>query len=227
MQEAAQLLSGEDVPVNILEALLGKVKCGQCVVINCTPYDAWLENVCLRWHQTHPKMKIHHCSVSMQHVLVDYVQKKMALQLMKALGYSYFQCPHILVTPSCRGLLFTNSHRRKHFPQRRLRCLMLRFWIFTCQNHGEISIQDISRNYPALCRIGKPTATAWARCEPISPIPRRSTTRLIQAPMASNSLRLKSTTANRGGTASLFHCPKRCDLCMQMMLCMGPNGENL
>lgn len=23
------------------------------------------------------------------------------------------------------------------------------------------------------------------------------------------------------------HCPKRCDLCMQMMLCMGPNGENL
>lgn len=76
VQEAAQLLCGEDVPVILLDALLGKLKCNQCVVINCTPYDACLENVCLRWHQTHPKMKVHHCSVSMQPVLVDYVQKK-------------------------------------------------------------------------------------------------------------------------------------------------------
>jgi len=117
VQEAAQLLCGEDVPVILLDALLGKLKCNQCVVINCTPYDACLENVCLRWHQTHPKMKVHHCSVSMQPVLVDYVQKKMALQLMKALIYSYFQFPHNLVTPSFRALLFTNSHHRNTPPK--------------------------------------------------------------------------------------------------------------
>lgn len=131
MQEAAQLLTGEDVPVIILESLLGKVKCNHCVVINATPYDACLENVCLRWHQTHPKMKIHHCSVSLQPVLVDYVQKKMALQLLKAVRYSYFQCPrNNLIIPSFHVLFFT-SLSSKHFAQKGLEMFDVSFWIMT------------------------------------------------------------------------------------------------
>lgn len=86
MQEAAQLLSGEDVPTQLLEALLLKVKISNCVVVNATPYDAWLENVCLRWSDSHEKMKLHHLSVSLQPHLVDYVQKKLALQLLKAIA---------------------------------------------------------------------------------------------------------------------------------------------
>ena len=87
MQEAAQLLSGPDMPRALLESILqpmGKVKLGGCTVINTTPYESDLENVCLKWHVEHPsKLKMPHLSLSLQPNLTDFVSKKVALQLMK------------------------------------------------------------------------------------------------------------------------------------------------
>jgi len=82
VQEAAQLLSGEHVPSSLLGAVLGKIRLGGATVVNITPYDAWLERVCLDWHKTEP-IRISHISVSLNGNLIDYVQKVLALKLME------------------------------------------------------------------------------------------------------------------------------------------------
>ena len=87
------------MPTKILEALLPKSKIAGCLLINATPYDACIETVCLRWHETNPKLRIHHLSVSQQPHLVDYVQKKLALQLLKA---------HMPKSPTESILIITN-----------------------------------------------------------------------------------------------------------------------
>ena len=85
-QEAAQILSGPDVPRALLEALLAKVSVSNLAVVNATPYDGWLERTCLKWHLDHEAFKVVHLSLTMQPVLTDYVQKVLALELMQAIS---------------------------------------------------------------------------------------------------------------------------------------------
>lgn len=49
-QETAQYLSGLDFPEAILNSLLLKAQLPSKTVgvVNCTPYDSWLERACLR-----------------------------------------------------------------------------------------------------------------------------------------------------------------------------------
>ena len=51
--------------------------------MNATPYDGWLERTCLKWHEQHD-YKIAYQSVSLNATVVDYVEKKIALQLLEA-----------------------------------------------------------------------------------------------------------------------------------------------
>ncbi|CAK9029592.1 unnamed protein product [Durusdinium trenchii] len=85
-QEAAQILSGPDVPRALLEALLAKVSVSNLAVVNATPYDGWLERTCLKWHLDHEAFKVVHLSLTKQPVLTDYVQKVLALELMQAIS---------------------------------------------------------------------------------------------------------------------------------------------
>ena len=49
-QETAQYLSGLDFPEAILGGLLNKAKIPSKLlgVLNCTPYDCWLERFCVK-----------------------------------------------------------------------------------------------------------------------------------------------------------------------------------
>lgn len=58
-------------------------------MINVTPYDAWLEKVCLEWHKSAP-IRISHISVSLNSGLIDYVQKVLAMKLMEV--WVVFHC---------------------------------------------------------------------------------------------------------------------------------------
>jgi len=84
VQEAAQLLCGPDMPREVIQALTGKARLGGLLVINCSPYDGWLEKVCLTWHQSE-KFAIDHLSVSLNSKHIDYVQKTIALKLLEAM----------------------------------------------------------------------------------------------------------------------------------------------
>ena len=52
VQESAQLLTGAEMPDSVPRSVLGnlgKTKLSGAVVVNATPYDGWLEKVCLNW----------------------------------------------------------------------------------------------------------------------------------------------------------------------------------
>lgn len=65
VQESAQLLSGREFPVAILEALWNKAKipAGKMMLVNVTPYDGWLEKICLEWGRTMQSKKSNHCQL--------------------------------------------------------------------------------------------------------------------------------------------------------------------
>ena len=109
------------MPTALLESVIQpttKVKLGGCNIINLTPYDADLECVCLKWHVEHTnKIKMPHLSLSLHPNLTDFVQKKVALLLMKdfseknleiewccQLKFSMpkFQCLNYNITFSCK-----------------------------------------------------------------------------------------------------------------------------
>lgn len=83
VQESAQILSGEDFPTVLLEALLSKIKPQEAMVVNTTPYDGWLETVCLKWDEQHD-YKIAYQSTSLNPTVIDFTEKKIALQLLEA-----------------------------------------------------------------------------------------------------------------------------------------------
>ena len=82
VQEAAQLLAGKDVPIQLLQSVLSKTKLKQAAVVNATPYDCYLEKVCLEYHKDHD-VSLAHLSVSLSPSLVDYVQKVLAMELLQ------------------------------------------------------------------------------------------------------------------------------------------------
>ena len=69
-------------PIQSFGSCSGEIRLGGATVVNITPYDAWLERVCLDWHKTEP-IRISHISVSLNGNLIDYVQKVLALKLME------------------------------------------------------------------------------------------------------------------------------------------------
>ncbi|CAK9086813.1 Uncharacterized protein SCF082_LOCUS41059 [Durusdinium trenchii] len=83
VQEAAQLLAGKAVPIQLLQSVLSKTKLKQAAVVNATPYDCYLEKVCLEYHKDHD-VSLAHLSVSLSPSLVDYVQKVLAMELLQA-----------------------------------------------------------------------------------------------------------------------------------------------
>ena len=83
VQESAQLLTGTDFPNAVLSSLLGKVTTPSALVINATPYDGCLESTLLTWHQFN-ELKMDFLSISRNVTIVEYVEKKIAFQLLQA-----------------------------------------------------------------------------------------------------------------------------------------------
>ena len=83
VQESAQLLTGLDFPNQVLSTVLGKLNVTQGVIINTTPYDGCLESAVMVWHKNND-MKLDYLSVSRVPGIIEYVEKKIALQLLQA-----------------------------------------------------------------------------------------------------------------------------------------------
>lgn len=86
VQEAAQLLAGEAMPLSVLSALLGRTAVGQStntviVLVNLTTYDGWTERVCKSWSEGGLKFKT--ISFSKSLTIAQYVEKALALELME------------------------------------------------------------------------------------------------------------------------------------------------
>lgn len=84
-QESAQLLCGEDLPDQVLSALLSKTEVtGMVGVVNLSPYDTHLENVCLKWAKKSNKaIVMPTLSVSKNITVLDYCERRLALQLLQ------------------------------------------------------------------------------------------------------------------------------------------------
>jgi len=85
MQESAQYLAGEDLPLQVLGALLRKTDItGTVMAINLSPYDAWLERVAMDTpKRTDNALKMPTLSVSKFGTAVSYSERSIALSLMQ------------------------------------------------------------------------------------------------------------------------------------------------
>lgn len=86
MQEAAQLLAGETMPVSLLSALFAKsqINSDTCALINLTTYDGWVERACKKWSEVGaPAMSFKSLSLTKTLATAEYVEKSLALQLME------------------------------------------------------------------------------------------------------------------------------------------------
>lgn len=86
-QEQAQLLSGPHLPEGLIKALLAGSSVGQQVTrVNLSPYDAWVERVCMKWHVTNPEHQISSLSLSSNLGVVTYSEKICAMTLLEDSG---------------------------------------------------------------------------------------------------------------------------------------------
>ncbi|CAK9074968.1 Uncharacterized protein SCF082_LOCUS36423 [Durusdinium trenchii] len=86
VQEAAQLLAGETMPVSLLSALFAKsqINSDTCALINLTTYDGWVERACKKWSEVGaPAMSFKSLSLTKTLATAEYVEKSLALQLME------------------------------------------------------------------------------------------------------------------------------------------------
>ena len=86
LQESAQLLTGDALPMAVIEALLAESpKVGEKIaVLNLSPYDACVELVALKWHMDNPDRRIRSLSLSTDMTVVGHTEKTVALALMEA-----------------------------------------------------------------------------------------------------------------------------------------------
>lgn len=83
-QELAQLLCGYEMPQGVLKALLNNSKTGKCVtLVNLSPYDSWLEKVCLSWHVDHGDHEFRCVTLSHDLALVSYSERSVAMHLLE------------------------------------------------------------------------------------------------------------------------------------------------
>lgn len=85
MQESAQYLAGEDLPLQVIAALLRKTDIkGTVMLINLSPYDAWLEKVAMDTpKRTDNAFKMPTLSVSKCSTAVSYSERCIALNLLQ------------------------------------------------------------------------------------------------------------------------------------------------
>lgn len=87
VQESAQYLAGETLPLTLLNSLFAKTTLSAsdtCVLINLTGYDGWLEVVAKKWESAgNPAMKMKTMTFSNNVRTAQFVEKKLALQLMQ------------------------------------------------------------------------------------------------------------------------------------------------
>ena len=86
VQEAAQLLAGEAMPLSLISALLSRTAVGQntntvVALVNLTAYDGWTERVCKNWSEGGLKFKS--ISFSKSLTIAQYVEKALALELLE------------------------------------------------------------------------------------------------------------------------------------------------
>ena len=88
VQECAQFLAGDALPVGLLSALLGRTdvpkQSDTCVLINITAYDGWVERACKRFSdQSSIPLKFKTLSMSKTIPTAEYVEKTLACELME------------------------------------------------------------------------------------------------------------------------------------------------
>lgn len=85
MQESAQYLAGEHVPLQVIGALLRKTDItGVVMLVNLSPYDAWVEKVAMGTSKrTNNDFKMPTLSVSKCLTAVSYSERSIALALMQ------------------------------------------------------------------------------------------------------------------------------------------------
>lgn len=87
VQEAAQLLAGLAMPSTVLEALLNGVTTpGNLVgLVNLTPYDSYVEQVCVHWQRDHGRaaMQLRSFSTSDQTDSVMFSERVLAQKLLQ------------------------------------------------------------------------------------------------------------------------------------------------
>ena len=87
MQESAQYLAGEALPLSLLTSLLAKTPVtgnDTCILMNLTAYDCWVERVAKKWKDVGtPAVNFKTMSFSKHTSVAQYVEKAMALELMQ------------------------------------------------------------------------------------------------------------------------------------------------
>ena len=89
VQESAQYLAGESLPLTFLNGLLQKssvepATSTSLVCLNLTPYDGWLERVCKRFHQNgHGEYTIRTLSLTKHLPIAQFVEKALAVELLE------------------------------------------------------------------------------------------------------------------------------------------------
>lgn len=95
MQECAQLLAGDQLPLVLIGSLLDKASIPESektiLCINVTPYDGWLEKTLMRWNKygTNSKNSFKTLSVSKSLSTAQFVEKMIAVELME--DYQLFE----------------------------------------------------------------------------------------------------------------------------------------
>ena len=129
VQESAQYLAGEEMPLNLLGCLLAKtevqLKGGTCIVVNLTTYDGWLEKVCKKLSCESNSLKFKTLSFSKTLATTQYVERVLAMQLMEDLWKMISsQTPvftiktHHLNKQCCPFVLLLYVPTCNHHPQR-------------------------------------------------------------------------------------------------------------
>jgi len=87
VQESAQFLAGEALPLSLLTSLLAKTPVtanDTCILMNLTAYDCWVERVAKKWKDVGtPAVNFKTMSLSKQTSTAQYVEKALALELMQ------------------------------------------------------------------------------------------------------------------------------------------------
>ena len=98
VQEAAQYLSGDAFPTMVLKGLLGHMNVPHARLVHLSPYDASVETVSMKFHQTSeksPRIKSLSLTATMEHGV--YSEQVTAVRLLKEGTRVFAHCP--LVNP--------------------------------------------------------------------------------------------------------------------------------
>ena len=100
-QEAAQLLAGTELPRIVLEPLFHGVEFSGSVggVVNFTPYDAFLEKVCVKWQLT---LGMDHLALKQMNFFRIWWSKTLSIVncCFQRIGFLYSMCFQNMMNPT-------------------------------------------------------------------------------------------------------------------------------